>query len=123
MTFANATSRAPQVKSGKLRALAVTSAEPSSLLPGLPTLAPLGLPGYQAVTINGVFAPAKSPWTLINSLNQELVKILARPAVRECYFNVGVETIGSSPEKLSAEMKAETVLFGRMIKGLGIRAE
>ena len=123
MTFANATSRAPQVKSGKLRALAVTSAEPSSLLPGLPTLAPLGLPGYQAVTINGVFAPAKSPWTLINSLNQELVKILARPAVRECYFNVGVETIGSSPEQLAAAIKSEMARLGKVIRSAGIRDE
>ena len=69
---------APHIKSGRLRALAVTSAQPSALAPGLPTVAASGLPGYESVSMMGMFAPAKTPATIINRLNQEIVRVLNR---------------------------------------------
>ena len=74
MTFSNAAAIAPHVKSGKLRALAVTSAQPSPLVPDLPTVAASGLPGYESTSIYGVLAPAKTPTPIIMRLNLELVR-------------------------------------------------
>ena len=80
LMFANAGAAAPHLKSGRLNALAVTSAQPSALLPGLPTVAAGGLPGYELVSIQGVFAPARTPATVIKRLNQEMVVFLRRAA-------------------------------------------
>lgn len=83
LMFANAGSVAPHLKSGRLRALAVTTAQPSALAPGLPTMAASGLPGYRAEVPTGIFAPAKTPTTLVNLLNREIVRVLNRADVKE----------------------------------------
>ncbi len=123
LSFANASAVTPHIKSGKLRALAVTSPQPSVLFPGLPTVAASGLPGYESASIFGMFAPAKTPATLINRLNQETVRVLNRADMKERFFNVGVETVGSSPEDFAATMKSEMTRMGKVIKHAGIRAE
>ena len=123
LTFRGPALVIPQVKSGKLTALAVTSAEPSTLVPGLPTVAASGLPGYESVTIYAVFAPAKTPEAIIKRLNQEIVRFLKTTEAREQFFNSGVETIGSSPEELAATMKSEMTRAGKVIKDAGIKAE
>jgi len=121
--FSTTTAAAPHMQSGKLRALAVTSAEPSALLPGLPTAAASGLPGYEAASITGMFAPAKTPVALINRLHQEIVRVLNQVDVKERFFNVGVEVVGSSPEQLAATVKSEMVRLGKVIKVAGIKAD
>ena len=124
LMFAPAASAIPHIKSGRVRALAVTSAQPSPLLPDLPTIAvAAGMPGYDAVTRVGMFAPAKTPEPVIKRLNQEIVKVLNQPDVKEKLFNSGIETVGSSPEQLLATVKSEMVTLGKLIKDAGIRVD
>ena len=123
VAFPTASSVVPHVKSGRLQALAVTSAQPSALYPGLPTVAASGLPGYEATSISGVFAPDKTPSAIINRLNQEIVRVLNRPDVRERFVNAGVENVGSTPQQLAAAMKSEMASLGKVIKDAGIRGE
>lgn len=120
--FPSAGSAAQHVKSGRLRALAVTSARPSALVPGLPTLA-ASLPGYESASPFGIFAPAKTPATLIERLNREIVRVLNSAEVKERFFNSGVETVGSSPAQLAAAVKSEMAKWGKLIRDAGIREE
>ncbi len=121
--FPTAGSVAPHVKSGRLKALAVTGNQTSALAPDLPTVASSGLPGYEALSILGLFAPAKTPATIINRLNSEVVAVLNRAAVKEKLFSAGVESVGSTPEQLAATMKSEVARMGKVIKQAHIRAD
>ncbi len=114
---------APHVKSGRLRALAVTSAQPSPLAPGLPTVAGTGLPGYESVSTYGMFVPSKTPEAIVVRLNQEIVRVLTRADIREKFFNAGIEAVGTSPEELAAYVKSEMARMGRVIRDAGIRGE
>lgn len=122
MAFASAGSAAPHMKSGKLRALAVTRARPSPLLPGLPTVAAT-VPGYESIQMFGIFAPARTPAAIIQRLNQEIVRVLNTSEVKERLFNAGVEVVGSSPEEFAAAIRSEIARLGKMIRDAGIRAE
>ncbi|MCC6532466.1 MAG: tripartite tricarboxylate transporter substrate binding protein [Burkholderiales bacterium] len=113
----------PHIKSGRLKALAVTSAQPSALLPGLPTVAATGLPGYEASAVAGVFAPARVPPAIVARLNQELVAALRRPEVRERFLNVGEEAVGSTQAEFGARVKSDMSRLGKLIKDAGIRAD
>ncbi|MSQ73692.1 MAG: tripartite tricarboxylate transporter substrate binding protein [Betaproteobacteria bacterium] len=113
----------PHVKSGRLKALAVTSATPSALAPGLPTVAASGLPGYESASMTGIFAPVNTPETLINRLNQEIVRVINTPEAKERFLNSGVETVGGSPQELAAAVKSEMARMGKVIKDAGIRVE
>jgi tripartite-type tricarboxylate transporter receptor subunit TctC len=123
LMFPNAAAVGPHLKSGKLRALAVTSSQPTALVPGLPTVAASGLPGFSSVLIVGMFVPAKTPATLINRLNQEIVRVLNNPEVKEKLFNTGSDVVGSSPEQFAAAIKSEVARLGKVIKDVGIKAE
>ena len=120
-TVADAALAAPHVKSGKLRALAVTSAEPTALAPGLPTVAASGVPGYEAIGVTGILAPAKTPGALINRLNQEVLRFLRLPDAKERLLNGGEETVGSSPEQFAAKITTDIAKIGKLIKDLGIK--
>ena len=113
----------PHVRSGKVRAIAVTSAQPSGLVPNLPTMAASGLPGYASELTVGFFAPAGTAATVITRLNHELVRILNNPDVKEKLFNLGVEAAGTTPEQLVATVKADMAKWGKLIKDAGIRAD
>lgn len=123
MMFPNASAALPQAKAGRLRALAVSSAQPSSLAPGLPTLAESGLPGYECVAMYAVFVPAKTPPALVARLNREIVQVLNRPDVREKFLAGSTEVIASTPQGLADTMRAEMARMGKVIKTAGIRAE
>ena len=99
MMFATASSIGANVKSGRLRALAVTSAAPTALAPGLPTVAGAGLPGYVAETVYALYAPPKTPAVMVRQLNQETVKFLRTAGGEERFFNAGAEVVGNSPEQ------------------------
>ena len=122
LMFATAASVTAHVKSGKLRALAVTSAQPSALFPGMPTVAAT-LPGFKSELINGIFATAGTPAAVINRLNREIVQFLNRADVKERFFKAGVEIVGSSPQQLGATIKSELATWGKVIKNAGIRDE
>ena len=114
---------APHVKAGRLKALAVTSAEPSALAPGLPTVSASGLPGYEAVAMSGVFAPGKTPAPLIDRLNREIVRFLNTADVKEKLLRSGVEAAGSTPLEFASKIKTEMARLSKAIKDAGIRAE
>jgi tripartite-type tricarboxylate transporter receptor subunit TctC len=121
LAFPSAGSAMGHVKAGKLRALAVTSAEPSALTPGLPTVAASGLPGYESISYTGMFAPAKTPAALVNRLSQEVAQGLRVPAVKERLFNVGSEVIASSPAEAAATIRSETERIRKLINDAGLR--
>ena len=123
LSFSTAGSVTPNLKSGKLKALAVASAQPSALIPGLPTAAESGLPGFESSTINGVFVPAKTPAAIIRRLNQEIGQYINRPEVKEQFLRAAVEPVGSSPEQLAATMKTEIAKWGKLIREAGIRVD
>ena len=123
LMFAVATSVAPHVTSGRLRAIAVSSAKPTALAPGLPTIAESGVPGYENAALFSVFAPAGMSGALINRLNREVVGWVRSPEVKERFFNAGAEVIASSPRELTVAMKADMARWGKLIKEIGIRGE
>src|SRR6185503_12982398 len=121
--FATTTSALGHVKSGKLRALAITSAQPSTLTPSLPTIAASGVPGYAAEAIYGVWTPAKTPAAIRDRLHREIVAVLTTPQSRDRLLATGVEVVGSTPEAFAAEIKAESVRLEKVFKSAGIKAE
>ncbi len=117
LMFPSFISVASQIKAGKLRALAVTTARPSALAPGLPTVAAAsGLKGYESYGVFGMWAPIGTPAAIINRLNQEVVKILNTAEIKEKFFNSGAETVGNSPEEFSAFIKSDIAISGKLIK-------
>jgi tripartite-type tricarboxylate transporter receptor subunit TctC len=119
--FGTASSVAPYLKGGRLRAVAVTSPQPSVLAPGLPTVASAGLPGYESGSIYGVFAPARTPAAIIKRLNAEIVAVVSSPAVKERFLASGVETVGSTPEQFADVIRADVARMSKVIKEAGIR--
>jgi tripartite-type tricarboxylate transporter receptor subunit TctC len=111
------------MKSGRLRALAVTSAQPSALFPNLPTVAVSGLPGYESVSVSAVFAPAGTPRVIISRLNQDIVRAITSAEVREKFLLAGAEVVASSPEQLAATVKSDMTKLGKVIKDAGIRED
>jgi tripartite-type tricarboxylate transporter receptor subunit TctC len=110
------------LKAGRLRALAVTSAERTDMLPGVPTVAET-LPGYESGAMYVMFAPARTPPDLIRRLNAEAVRVLNQPDVKAKFFAVGIQVVGSTPEELTATMNAERARLGKVIRDAGIRVE
>ena len=112
------------IKSGRLRALAVSTLQPSPLAPGLPTIAEAGnLPGYESASTAGVFAPAGTSEAIIKRLNEEISRVLARPDAKERFYNQGVEIVGGSPQEVAAFVRADMATTAKITKALGIRVE
>ena len=111
------------VKAGRLKALAVTSAQPSVLAVGLPTMADSGLPGYELVGSDAMYAPAKTPAAIINQVNREVVRFLRTPEAKEQYLSRGAEVIASSPEEHAAKLKSRVTVIGKLIKDAGIKGD
>ena len=99
------------------------SAQTSALFPELPMLAASGLPGFEAVILLGVLVPGRTPAQPITRLNQEIVRVLHRPDLKERHFNAGAETVGSSPEEFAATIRSDIVRWGKVIKSAGIKTE
>ena len=123
MMFPSTGSASQHVKAGRLRALAVTSAQPSDLLPGIPTLASAGLPGYEIVTMFGVFVPARTPSTVVTRLHKEIAAALQSAEVKARFTNIGLETVGSTPARFGSEIRSEMARLGKVIRDRGIRAQ
>ena len=121
MMFPNASAALPQVKVGRLRAHAVSSANPSALAPGLPTVA-ASVPGYQSASNYGMFAPAKTPAGIVSRLNREIVRYVSAPDTRDKFFSAGLEVVGGSEGDLTRTVASEVARLGKVIKDAGIRA-
>ena len=123
MMMINVIAAVPQVKSGKLRGLAVTTLKRSSALPNVPTVAESGLPGFEVTSWHGVFVPQKTPKAIVSRLNGTLVKIVHLPDMKEKLEPQGLEPVGSTPEALNAYIKEETVKYAKLIKQIGLKPE
>jgi tripartite-type tricarboxylate transporter receptor subunit TctC len=117
--FGSAGAAAPHVQSGRLRALAVGSAQPSPLAPGVPTLEASGLPGFVSEALHALFAPAGTPQTIVARLNQEVARYLQSAEARDIFLKAGIEVAPGTPEELTAIMKSEIVRLGSVLKAAG----
>ena len=108
------------VKQGKMRAIAVATAKPSPLTPGLPTVAASGLPGYEFTSVAGFFAPAGTPTPILTLLSQEITKVLAKPEVKAQFASSGVDVFGTTPEEFGARVKSDIDRWGKLIAETGI---
>jgi tripartite-type tricarboxylate transporter receptor subunit TctC len=124
MMAANILTLLPHVKSGKVRAYGVTSAERSSAAPDIPTIAEAGYPGYEAVQWFGLLAPAGTPRDVVAKLHGAVVQALQDPAVRQRFINNGAEpAASSSPEAFGKLIQSEVTKWARVAKGAGIKPE
>ena len=113
----------PHVKSGKLRALAVTGAERSPQLPDLPTIAEAGLAGYSVTVWFGLLAPAATPPVIISRINGEIIKSLKTSQMKERLAALGADPVGNTPDQFAAFLKTEMSKWAKVVKAAGIRGE
>lgn len=121
--FDNAISASPHIKGGKVRALAVSTAKRSPLLPELPTLAESGLAGFEVNAWQGVFMHANTPREIVERVTREIRAIVAKPEVREKILAAGTEPVGNSSEEFSAFVKTEVVKWADVVKKSGAKVD
>ena len=123
MTFGTSLSVIPHVRTGRLRALAVTGAQRSPALPGLPTIAESGVLGYEAGLWYGFVGPARMPPEIVQRLNAEIVAILAQPDTREKLASQGLDARSSTPEEFARIIASDIVRWAAVVQKLGLQAE
>jgi tripartite-type tricarboxylate transporter receptor subunit TctC len=123
LMFANTLSVLPFVQSGRLRALALSSAKRSAAVPELPTVAESGIPGFDVSTWFGLFAPAGTPREIINRLNGEVRRIGQMPNIRELLRSQGADPLSTIPEEFRAFIRAELVNWAKAVQAAGVRTE
>ena len=123
MMFTDLASGIGNVKAGRMRALAVTTARRSALVPDLPSMEEAGVPNFDLNSWNGVFAPAGTPADVVTRLNAELVKLVAKPDVKEKFAQIGFDAFTSTPAELDAFVRSELVKWAKLVKDAGIEAE
>jgi tripartite-type tricarboxylate transporter receptor subunit TctC len=111
------------VRAGKLRAVAVTTAKRSPVLPEIPTIAESGVPGYDHGPWNGFLAPAKTPRAIVARLNEETARILHSPETKALFLAEGAEPVGDKPEAFAATIKSEIAKWAKVIQAAGIKAD
>ena len=111
------------VRSGRLKAIAVTSAKRTTVMPEVPTVAESGIPGFEAISWFGLYAPAATPKDTVNRLNAEFNRVLQLPDVREKLAAQGAEPIAMTPEQFAAYLRAEIAKWSKAIKDSGAKAE
>src|SRR4051812_3889861 len=123
MTFGTSLSVIPQVRTGRLRALATTGEQRSPALPDLPTVAESGVPGYEASLWYGFVGPARMPPDIVQKLNTEIAAALAQPDVREKLASQGVDAKSTTPEEFSRIMVADVARWAAVVQKLGLQAD
>jgi len=123
LAFDQITTAKPHVAAGKLRALGISTAQRSALMPGLPTIAESGVPKYESISWNGFIAPSATPRPVIERLQQEINKLIKSPDMTERLASIGGEAVGGTPEQFAALIKSESVRWGRLIDQLGIKPQ
>ena len=121
--FANLTAGLPHIKSGKLRALAVTGATRSSAAPAIPTMIESGVPGYTVTSWYGVLAPAATSQEIINRLNGEIARVMRSPDMKDRLAGEGAEPTSSTPAEFAAFIKTEVAKWGKVVKEAGISVQ
>lgn len=110
----------PHVKANRLRGLAVTGPQQTPLVPGVPTVAESGVPGFEMTSWWGMFGPAGIPQPIVTQLNTELTRILKTPEVQKTFATLGVDAATSTPEQLTAMIKVEVAKYAKLIQSVGI---
>lgn len=110
----------PHIRSGRLRALGLTGTKRNNALPGLPTVAEAGVPGYEAVQWYGLFAPAKTPKEIIGKLHGAMTGVLHSSAVKEKFAADGAEPVGNTPEEFARFMRSETDKWAKVVRAAGV---
>jgi len=123
LMFDNLPPSLPQIKAGKLRALAVTSSTRAPALPDVPTVAEAGLPGFEASSWFGVLAPAGTPPAIVAKLNAEIAKWLTTPEAKEKLANVGANIASGTPEDFARHIQAETAKWAKVVKESGAKVD
>ena len=123
VAFDNIASAIPHIKAGKLRALAVTTAQRSSVAPDVPTLAESGLAGYEISSWQAVFAPAGTPGPIVERLYTEIARILKTPEISKRLGELGLDLSGMPPAELAALVKADVPRLGKVVRESGAKAE
>ena len=123
LIFATAASSIAHIKAGKARALAVTTAKRSALVPDLPTVAEAGLKGYEANNWNGFFVPAGTPRPIVSRLNKELATALTAPDIKEFLFKQGLDAAPGTPEQFAKYMKSESAKWQKVIQAAGLKVQ
>ena len=123
LMFDNLASSLGQVRAGKVKAIAVTTARRTALAPELPTIAESGLPGFDISTWFGIFVPAGTPRDVVEKLHGEFTRALADRDVREKMLTLGAEPVGSRPEEFAAYIRAEADKYARVIRASGAKAD
>jgi tripartite-type tricarboxylate transporter receptor subunit TctC len=113
----------PHVKSGRLRALGVTSTKRSVFAPELPTIAEAGVSGYESIGWYAVLAPARTPAAIIARLHLELTHAIANKEVRERFAANGIEAFGTTPEQFAAYLRDEYLKWGKVVGAAGVKGE
>ena len=113
----------PLSKSGKLRALAITSPQRSPLAPEYPTIAESGIPGFETATWVGLHAPANTPRDLIVRINGDIIKVLNQPDTRERLAQQGIDRVGNSPDEAAAYVKSEIIKWAKVIRAANVRID
>jgi tripartite-type tricarboxylate transporter receptor subunit TctC len=119
--FMNVLQSLPLIKSGKLRALGVTSPQRTAIAPELPAIAEAGLPGFDMTNWYGMLVPAATPRDVINKLQQETARVLNLPELKERLAGEGMTVVGSTPEQFAAFLARETAKYNRIIQAAGIK--
>jgi tripartite-type tricarboxylate transporter receptor subunit TctC len=123
MLILSAVATLPHVKTGKLRALAVTGLARSPKLPDIPTVSESGLPGYEVVLWYGVSAPAKTPASIVNRLNQDIVAIMQSTEMRERLASEAGQPVGNTPEQFEKIIRADVAKWAKIVRESGIKAD
>jgi tripartite-type tricarboxylate transporter receptor subunit TctC len=121
--FGNLPTLLPHIRSGKVRAIAVSSLERSDVAPDIPTIAESGLPGFEALTWFGVFAPANTPGPVVTRLQDDIKKTLADSATKTKLQAQGLTVMGNTPDQFRAYMKTETVKWAKLVESAQIKPE
>lgn len=112
----------PQIKAGKLRAIGLTGLKRSPVLPDVPTIAET-LPGYENITWHSLVVAAKTPKPIVDKLSKEFMRIIRLPDIQERLNSQGLDAVGSTPEELSALIKSELVMYGKLVKQIGLKPQ
>lgn len=123
ITFATVTSIQPHLKSGRAKALAVTTPKPSPMLPGVPTISESALPGFEMLSWFGLLAPAGAPPAIVTRMNAEVAKVLALPEIRSALAVQGLETRGGTPAQFGDHIRAEIAKITKIAKAAGVKAD